>query len=90
MYSENFIAASEHYGTEDKPVPAPFLRKTFVCSEPIADAELTVCGLGFYELYINGINITKGLMAPYISNPDDLLYYDTYNIKPYLQKGKMQ
>lgn len=88
MFSKKFIAASERWGTEDNPIPAPLFRKSFICSKPITAAEITVCGLGFYELYINGNNITKGLMAPYISNPDDLLYYDTYNIKPYLQNGK--
>ena len=88
MFSKKFIAASERYGTVDNPVPAPLLRKNFVCAGSVTAAEITVCGLGFYELYINGANITKGLLAPYISNPDDLLYYDTYNIKPYLKNGE--
>lgn len=88
MFSKKFIAASERYGTADNPVPAPLFRKNFVCAGSVTAAEITVCGLGFYELYINGVNITKGLLAPYISNPDDLLYYDTYNIKPYLQSGE--
>lgn len=88
LFSKKFIAASERYGTENDPIPAPFFRKTFICADSVTKAEITVCGLGFYELYINGVNITKGLLAPYISNPDNLLYYDTYNIKPYLQGGK--
>lgn len=90
MFSKKFIAASERWGTEDNPIPAPLFRKSFICSKPITAAEITMCGLGFYELYINGNNITKGLMAPYISNPDYLLYYDTYNIKPYLQTVKIR
>lgn len=35
---------------------------------------------GFYELYINGQRCTKGRLAPYISNPDDLVYYDEYTL----------
>ena len=51
-------------------------------------AELWICGLGFYELYVNGQRITKGLLSPYISNPDDLLYYDDYELSPYLSKDE--
>ena len=45
-------------------------------------------GLGFYILYINGVDVTKGILAPYISNPDHILYFDNYDISKYLVKGK--
>ena len=32
---------------------APVIRKTLVVENP-EDAEIDVCGLGFFELYING------------------------------------
>jgi alpha-L-rhamnosidase len=51
-------------------------------------AEISICGLGFYCLFINGREITKGYLAPYISNPDDYCYYDKYDITELLQKGK--
>ena len=51
-------------------------------------AEIEICGLGFYHLYINGKKITKGELAPYISNPDQLCYYDTYDILPYISEGE--
>lgn len=35
-------------------------------------------------MWINGREITKGLLAPYISNPDDLVYFDDYDLSPYL------
>ena len=44
--------------------------------------------MGFYELYINGKNITKGPLAPYISNPEDVLYYDNYDITEHLNEGE--
>lgn len=65
-------------------VPAP----SFALAQLPKKAELTICGLGFYELYINGEQVTKGLLSPYISNPDDLLYYDSYDLAPYLQVGE--
>ncbi len=88
MFSTKFISATRTYSTFTEMVPAPYLRRSFELKEPAKDASITICGLGFYELYINGKRITKGLLAPYISNPDDILYYDTYDVAPYLHEGK--
>ena len=51
-------------------------------------ASLTVCGLGFYELFVNGERMTRGRLAPYITNPDQLLAYDTYDLSGVLRQGK--
>ena len=85
---KQFICATKERCTFEKYIPAPFLRKTFELNEIGEKAEISICGLGFYVLYINGKNITKGALAPYISNPDHLCYYDTYDVTQYLQKGK--
>ena len=79
---------TKEFTTLQKAIPAPYFRKTFSIEQNINDAKITVCGLGFYELYVNGKNITKGLLAPYVSNPDVLLYYDKYDVAEYLVKGK--
>ena len=81
----NFIAATTEYNTLEKAVPAPCLRKTFNC-ENECKGNLKIAACGFYELFINGERITKGYLAPYISNTDDYIYYDEYEIK--LQKGE--
>ncbi len=88
MLSTNFISATKEYTTYDTHVPAPYMRKVFSISRNIASAKLTICGLGFYEVFVNGARKTKGLLAPYISNPDELLYYDEYDITECLQNGK--
>ena len=87
---KNFIRAGENYCSIEKNVPAPYFRKAFKIRniKSVNEAEIVICGLGFYELYVNGVNITKGLLAPYVSNPDDIIYYDKYNILPYLIKGE--
>ena len=76
----NFIKATEEYNSFEKEVPAYYLRKTL-----FSDTERTVKALvsscGFYELYFNGERITRGLLSPYISNPDHLVYYDEYEIR---------
>ncbi len=88
LLSKKFIAANYDVADFTNVVPAPYLRKTFNLDFTPESAGITICGLGFYELYINGVNITKGALAPYISNPDDICYYDNYDVKSYLKTGK--
>lgn len=87
-FSNKFIKAYDEMCSFDNHVSAPYFRKTFELDFLPENAEITVCGLGFYELYINGENITKGPLAPYISNPDHICYYDNYDISHKLKKGK--
>ncbi len=88
MFSEKFIQRTSIYNTFDRNVPAPYLRKEFCLQFKPVSAEITICGLGFYRLWINGTEVTKGMLAPYISNPNDLLYYDRYQVEDKLQTGK--
>ncbi len=88
VFSKDFIAATERYGTYTDHVAAPYLRRTFTVGAGLRCAEITICGLGFYRLFINGKEITKGLLAPYVSNPDDLLYYDHYDLSSLLEEGE--
>lgn len=87
-FTKNFIKATGKFSDFGDHVPAPYFRKVFDLGETPREASITVCGLGFYRLYINGKDITKGFLAPYISNPDDILYYDQYDICKILKKGK--
>jgi alpha-L-rhamnosidase len=86
FFSNSFISATKEFNTQAKPVNAPYIRKKFTVSG-CDSAEITVTGLGFYELYVNGENVTKGLLAPYISNPEDIVYYDRYDVSKHLVKG---
>ena len=86
-FPNNFIAATREYCSYEKYVNAPLLRKSFTLQDSITEASMLVTGLGFYELHINGKIISK-FLAPYISAPDDIVYYDKYDIRPYLQKGE--
>ena len=86
--NKHFIKATTEYCTYEAPVAAPYLRRTFELDHLPDSAKLSICGLGFYCLFINGKEITKGHLAPYVSNPDHLCYYDTYDVAPLLKKGK--
>ncbi len=87
-FSTKFVCEDRAYSTYEHNVPAPLFRKSFVpCGVP-ERAEIVICGLGFYDLYVNGQKITKGYLAPYISNTDHYTYYDRYDLLPYLQEGE--
>lgn len=85
MEKFNFITATNNFNTFEEFVPAPYIRKIINTKDDV-EANLTICVCGFYRIFINGIEITKGYLAPYISNTDDYVYYDKYRIK--LDKGE--
>lgn len=87
-FSKNFVSATLDKSTTKKNVAAPYLRRDIVLDEIPQSAEITVCGLGFYELFVNGKRLTKGLLSPYIANPDNVLPYDTYNVTDLLVYGE--
>ena len=85
---KKFISATREYTTLDTHVPSPYFRRSFELCERPRTARISVCGLGFYELWVNGTRITKGHVAPYISNPDQVCYYDVYEVARYLVAGQ--
>ena len=76
----NFIKATHEYNTFDTPVPAYCFRRAF-SAEGGKRLTLTVAVCGFYELYWNGQRITRGLLSPYISNPEYYVYADEYEVE---------
>jgi len=87
-FSKQFISANDKMCSFDAFEPAPYFRKEFTLDFQPDKAEITICGLGFYELTINGVDITKGPLAPYVSNPGHICYYDAYDIAHLLHEGK--
>lgn len=64
------------------------LRKEFTASKPIADATVYVCGLGHYELTLNGKKVGDGEFTPLISDYDKTVYYNTFDVTDYIREGK--
>ncbi len=83
-FPKKFYKATEAYNTYEKHVNAPYLRADLDLQAGLHYA-VTVTGLGFYRLFVNGTEITKGLLAPYISSPDDLVYFDRYDITDHVR-----
>lgn len=86
--SRAFVSATKEMSTLYKSVPAPYLRKTITVGENITQAELSVCGLGFYRFWLNGQELTRGHLSPYISASDDVLDYDVYDLSGKLLTGE--
>lgn len=87
-FETTFKAATKEFSDYDTYVPAPYMRGTFCLKALPERAEITVTALGFYDLYINGVRLTKGILAPYIGNPDQVVVYDRYDLNGYLCEGK--
>lgn len=83
--------------------PAPYFRKEFNVEKQVKRAKAYVCGLGFYEMYLNGSKVGNQVLAPAVTNYDDrviekILYhyddqstkrvlYNTFDVTASLQKG---
>jgi alpha-L-rhamnosidase len=80
ILSDKFISATEKYAGYLRRVPASWFKKDISFKGDVKKAAITVCGLGFYEMYLDGRKITKGRLCPYISNPDQVMFYDDYDI----------
>ena len=46
---------------------APVFRKVFTVNETAGTAEIFLCGLGWHELYVNGIKADDRVLAPSVS-----------------------
>ena len=88
IFSKKFVSECREFSSYTEHVAAPMYRKSFAVHGEVRIAEIVICGLGFYDLFLNGRRITKGLLAPYVSNPDHILYYDRYDIAPHLADGE--
>lgn len=67
---------------------AGYFRKEIKTKKRIASARAYICGLGYYELYINGQKTGDQVLDPAPSNYDKQAYYVTYDISQQLQSGK--
>lgn len=83
-----FISTGTQEITLKTTPPAPYIRKAFDLDFKPESARIRITTNGFYRLFINGKEITKSILAPYISNCNDLCYYDDYEIAQELKAGK--
>ncbi len=95
--------AVESFDSFETP-PAPYFRTAFQIDKPLRSARAYICGLGYYELYLNGGKVGDQVLAPAQTdygprNLSHLLYpvrdnglkrvlYNTHDITPHLRSGR--
>lgn len=89
--------------TVDPEISSPLLRKEFNIENIPEYSVVNICGLGFFELYINGRKVSDDIMQPVRSDYDEIVYrnlpnaftaetrksvyYLSYEVSDYLKKG---
>ena len=68
--------------------PLPMFRREILCENEIREAEILIQSPGFARVYINGNDITKDLFISPVSDYRRILWYNRYDVKPFLRKGK--
>lgn len=69
-------------------IPAPLFRRSFLLEKKVASARAYVCGLGYYELYINGQKIGDEVLTPAFTRYDETVLYNTYDITDVFKEGE--
>ncbi len=79
----------ELYKFPDKPYDsAPLLRKSFRMKSKVRQAQIYVCGLGYYELRINGRKVGDHVLDPAWTNYNETVLYETYDVTDSLRNGE--
>ena len=63
------------------------LRRSFSPYKAVRQAELRICGLGFYEATINGQKVGESEFAPTWSDYDKTVYFNTYDVTQLIRQG---
>ncbi len=64
------------------------LRRPVAITKKVKAAQLSICGLGHYELTLNGKKIGESQFAPAWSDYDKTVYYNIYDLKKSLTQGE--
>jgi hypothetical protein len=75
-------------GTTGAAGESMLLRREFEVKAKPKLAVVHVCGLGHYEMTINGKRVGNDILAPGWTKYDKTCLYDTYDIAPLLQNGR--
>jgi alpha-L-rhamnosidase len=68
-------------------LPARMLRREFSIAKEVRRATAYVCGLGFFDLHINGHLIGDHLMDPALTGYDRRACYVTFDVTPEVRAG---
>ena len=67
--------------------PAPLFRKSFSLGKKVAHATVSISGLGYYELTMNGKKVGDRVLDPKFTRYDRRVLYVTHDVTKHLNKG---
>lgn len=92
-----------HWIQAEETLESPLFRREFQLDFRPQSARICICGLGFFELYLNGRKVSEDILVPAWSDyqPRDMsnmlypihdtfshrIYYMEYRVEDYLQEG---
>ena len=75
-------------GMGSTPRSLPVFKSDLILDKKVAEAVLSISGLGHYELFLNGKKVGDDLLAPGWSNYRKTCLYDTFDLTDQLRSGK--
>jgi len=73
--------------TNKKSHPAPLLRKRFDVTKPFQSARISICGLGLYELHLNGTKVGDRVLDPAQTTYDKRAFVVVHDVTHLLHGG---
>jgi len=80
--------AADAATTKPSSGPLPIFRKSFDIEKPIRRATVFVCGLGQFELHLNGEKVGDNVMEPGWTDYRKTCLYVTYDVTAQLKQGE--
>ena len=73
---------------DSRNMPAPYFRKSFQAGQKVKSAKVRICGLGYFELYLNGKKVGDEVLNPPFTKYDATVLYCTYDVTAMLKTGE--
>lgn len=84
-YGWHHQALTDGFGSTPRGLPV--FKRDLALDKKVSEAVLSVCGLGHYELFLNGTKVGDDLLAPGWSNYRKVCLYDTFDLTGLLRTG---
>lgn len=68
-------------------LPAPMFRREFGLDDDVKTANLKICGLGYYDLRLNGAKVGDHVLDPLVTQYDQRVRYVVHDVTDQLRKG---
>src|ERR1017187_8555237 len=75
-------------GNNDRRLAARYLRHEFTVEKKVRRATAYVCGLGLFELYLNGQKMGDDVLSPALSEYDKRAFYVSFDATGQLKRGE--